>query len=73
MQRHQHFRLDLNQSRVMGVCTGALVSCLVLRLLHQPQAHCVLTIPSVRTSKRFQAELALTKPGLICTEPVIIS
>lgn len=65
-QRHQHFHLGLHQSRVMGVRTGALVSSLVLRLLTQPQAHCVLTIPSVRTSKHFQAELALTKPGLIC-------
>lgn len=67
MQRRQHFHLGLNQSRVMGMCTGAWVSSLVLRLPIQPQAHCVLITPSVMTSSCFKAELVLTKPGLICS------
>lgn len=64
MQRHWHFYLVLNQSRVMSMCTGALVSSLVLRLLTQSQAHCDLIIPSVMLPSAIILRLSLCSLNL---------
>lgn len=63
MQRHGHFHLVLNQSRVMGTFTGALVSSLVLRLL-TTHKHTLLIIPSVMFPSAIVLRLSLCSLNL---------